>query len=114
MKKLLIILLLCLLSFTMKSQYTYLAVVLNIETADSAKCVCELLKDLRVKDCEFSEQTKTFTIKTKTLLPSPIIYDYLGGNGYTLVTFFMHEENTQIYNLGGANKKLYYRKDQSK
>jgi pectate lyase len=105
MKRFLLTLLLLAMAFILSAQCTYLVVIKNIETKDSAEYVCKLFKDLSVSKCEFNEKEQSFLIYTKTQLPRTIVQDYLEGNEYILVSYSQYDEKNKAFIIPNNNKK---------
>lgn len=96
MKKFLLILGLMFTVICCSAQHTYIAQIKDIDNVDTTKTCIQIFQDLRASNIEYSQQTKTFSFKTKTFLSKLIVEDYFTSSGYTIITFFETGKSSQI------------------
>ena len=80
-------------------QHSYLAIIKDINNADTAKCICDAFTNMSATSCIYSESTHYFKIKTKNMLPSVIVEDYLTALGYKLIMYVEVEDRPQIFKM---------------
>jgi hypothetical protein len=84
-KKIITIILLCLLSLLGFTQYKYFIRIKEATTQNKIDTCCILFKELRAIDCKYFEGI--FIVKTKTKLLKVVAEDYFAVNQFTISEF---------------------------
>jgi len=100
MRKILIIVAMCLFTYFTYGQHRYLVVIDKIENADSAQKLCKIfMSDLSATECTYSDINNYFKVTTKNFLPRMIVEDYMSALGYRLGLFLEVDDKPQLFRM---------------